>query len=170
MSIELCFFILNHEHSFRISCIRTPLPVTGMVTELIRDNSILIDAVTDTEVSSILDLLRTNKNPEYLEILAVLCVCERSAVPGKQKLITEKLFADDCKNVLFTTKFDKETRAVQLCVSGSGREAIWQPLETYEIACCLSSRTQLLESFLEFSPPMQVLPAVLAWARCYYRC
>ena len=105
---------------------RTPLPVTGMVTELLRDNSTLIEAMGDPQVSSIINLLSVSKNPEYLELLAVLCVCEESAVPGKQALITQKLLRESL-HVLFMTKFNRQTREVLLNVSG--RKDDWQSLE-----------------------------------------
>jgi inositol 1,4,5-triphosphate receptor type 1 len=54
----------------------SPTEVEDMYTELVRDNSFLIEALTNTEIDFFIESLTRDKNPAYLEFLHALCACE----------------------------------------------------------------------------------------------
>jgi hypothetical protein len=62
----------------------TPLLVEEMLTELVQDNIEIIHVIDERDVDEIIKHLNHKKDPNFLRFLSVLCVCEDSAVHGKQ--------------------------------------------------------------------------------------
>jgi hypothetical protein len=63
-----------------VHCFRSPLLVEELLTELVRDNIEIIHVINEADIDVIVDLVKRKKNPDFLEFLAALCVCEGSAV------------------------------------------------------------------------------------------
>jgi hypothetical protein len=100
-----------------------------MFTQLITDNEEIILAMQDQEVSKIIQLLQSEKNPDYLNLLAALCVCEESAMHEHQERITRMLLQESSKGVVFITEFHKAQDDVLVSVSGKCDD--WQSLRRY---------------------------------------
>jgi hypothetical protein len=89
---RLMSFVSSQSH--HQCCLRTPLHVEEMFTELIRDNEEIIMAMGEREVTHIIKLLRGDKNPDYLSLLSALCTCEEAAMGEHQQLITKRLLEE----------------------------------------------------------------------------
>ncbi|XP_077862152.1 inositol 1,4,5-trisphosphate-gated calcium channel ITPR1-like [Saccoglossus kowalevskii] len=62
---------------------------TRMVMELFRDNRKTIDRATTKHIDNYVELLRKNKNYNYLDLLGVLCVCDGVSIIDNQQYITD---------------------------------------------------------------------------------
>jgi inositol 1,4,5-triphosphate receptor type 1 len=85
------------------------LNVAQMIVELIRDNRKIVDRISKQQITEFIQLLRSYKvspdsklkdchrivlqNFRYLDLLAVLCVCDGVAIPDNQTFITDRLLA-----------------------------------------------------------------------------
>lgn len=47
-----------------------------MYTELVRDNNKIVHAIGEEEMLAFVNLLKVDKQPDYLDFLSVLCECE----------------------------------------------------------------------------------------------
>ncbi|PVD21456.1 hypothetical protein C0Q70_19629 [Pomacea canaliculata] len=63
------------------------LNVAQMIVELIRDKRKIVDRITHTHVQNFIQLLRSNQNYRFLDLLQVLCVCDGVAIPNNQTYI-----------------------------------------------------------------------------------
>jgi len=76
-----------------------------MLRNLLRDNTPIVDRIADENIEYFITWLVKQKNPDYLDFLSVLCVCEGRAMSRNQTLIMEKLMAAQQKQtVLMITK------------------------------------------------------------------
>ena len=96
--------------------------------EMILDNDEIIDSMGDTEVQLIVDLLKKDKNPAFLEILCNLCECNETAKIGHQNRIVRMLL-EHSKGVIYTTKLLPNKEDVHISVSGFGND--WQSLREF---------------------------------------
>ena len=64
--------------------IGTPLLVEEMLTELVRDNIEIIHVINEQDIDVIIKHVKHKKDPNFLRFLAVLCVCDDSAVHSHQ--------------------------------------------------------------------------------------
>ncbi|XP_062567417.1 inositol 1,4,5-trisphosphate receptor type 3-like isoform X1 [Saccostrea cucullata] len=65
------------------------LNAAHMVMELIKDNRKIVDRISHAHIDKFVELLQRDKNHRYLDLLAVLCVCDGVSIPDNQKYITE---------------------------------------------------------------------------------
>jgi hypothetical protein len=79
----------------------------------------------DAEVSDLIKLLRKDKNPNYLDLLSALCVCDDASMAQHQDRITRMLLQES-KGVVYLTEFHATDDEV--IVSVSGRRDDWQSL------------------------------------------
>ncbi|KAK6195492.1 hypothetical protein SNE40_000911 [Patella caerulea] len=69
-----------------------------MVMELIRDNRKIVDRVSHEQIDHFIDLLNSEKNYRYLELLGVLCVCDGVSIADNQTYITKKWLIKDTED------------------------------------------------------------------------
>jgi hypothetical protein len=55
-----------------------------MLTELVRDNIEIIHVINEQDIDVIIKHVKHKKDPNFLRFLAVLCVCDDSAVHSHQ--------------------------------------------------------------------------------------
>lgn len=65
------------------------LNAAHMVMELIKDNRKIVDRISHDHINKFVELLQRDKNHRYLDLLAVLCVCDGVSIPDNQIYITE---------------------------------------------------------------------------------
>ncbi|XP_048744986.2 inositol 1,4,5-trisphosphate receptor type 2-like isoform X4 [Ostrea edulis] len=65
------------------------LNAAHMVMELIKDNRKIVDRISHGHIDKFVELLQRDRNHRYLDLLAVLCVCDGVSIPDNQKYITE---------------------------------------------------------------------------------
>ncbi|CAD5117150.1 DgyrCDS5955 [Dimorphilus gyrociliatus] len=73
--------------------------VAKVVIEMIKDKKSVIEKITNKQIISFIKLLKSTKDPLYLQLLHVLCVCKGAAITQKQTLICQKILK--VKNVFF---------------------------------------------------------------------
>jgi hypothetical protein len=117
---DSCFLILIRRS--------TPLPVEGLFAKLISDNLDVINAIQDDEVSQIVQLLRNDKDPDYLDMLAALCVCDGDSVADQQERIT-RILLEFNQDVVYLTEYDSKLQDV--LVSETGKKNDWISLRKY---------------------------------------
>ena len=108
---------------------RTPLQVEKMYNELLRDNDDIIDAIGEEEIQKFVDLLKIDKNPHYLEFLAIICECNETAKIEHQKSIV-KLLLEMSKGVVYLTELTADRADVRISVSGLKTD--WVSLREYD--------------------------------------
>nr|XP_022345635.1 inositol 1,4,5-trisphosphate receptor type 3-like isoform X6 [Crassostrea virginica] len=65
------------------------LNAAHMVMELIKDNRKIVDRISHEHIDKFIELLQRDKNHRYLDLLAVLCVCDGVSIPDNQIYITQ---------------------------------------------------------------------------------
>ena len=76
-----------------------------MLKNLLHDNSQIVDKVSAEHLDYFLAWLVKQKNPDFLDFLGVLCVCEGRAMPHHQADIMKKILAiQDKTPILMTSK------------------------------------------------------------------
>uniref|UniRef100_K1QLV5 Inositol 1,4,5-trisphosphate receptor n=1 Tax=Magallana gigas TaxID=29159 RepID=K1QLV5_MAGGI len=65
------------------------LNAAHMVMELIKDNRKIVDRISHDHINKFVELLQRDKNHRYLDLLAVLCVCDGVSIPDNQIYITQ---------------------------------------------------------------------------------
>ena len=98
-----------------------------MYLEIINNNDDIIDAMGDAEVQLIVDLLKKDKNPAFLEILCNLCECSYTAKIGHQNRIVRMLL-EQTSDVIFSTKLAPSRNDV--LIQQSDKKGGWQSLRT----------------------------------------
>ena len=83
-------YIAAHIPFFQ-SQVGAELAVERMYTELVRDNNQIVHAITDKEIMAFVELLKHDKQPQYLEFLSVLCECNGAPLPHNQEKIAHAL-------------------------------------------------------------------------------
>ena len=71
------------------------LNVENMLTELIRDNDDVIDAIREEQIEQYTRLLKSQRNPAFLDLLSVLCSVDGAAISVNQKKLTDILLVKD---------------------------------------------------------------------------
>ncbi|XP_067668084.1 inositol 1,4,5-trisphosphate-gated calcium channel ITPR2-like [Haliotis asinina] len=115
------------------------LNAAHMVMELIRDNRKIVDRITHEHIDKFIDLLRTDKNYRYLDLLSVLCVCDGVSIADNQKYITEvwlmrqdKSYSNSTKGNCYLTdlgeKIQKD-RGIVYVSTNNGR--LWEKLRDF---------------------------------------
>ncbi|CAG5132423.1 unnamed protein product, partial [Candidula unifasciata] len=66
------------------------LNVAQMIVELIRDKRKIVDRITQHHIEYFIQLLRSNPNYHFLDLLQVLCVCDQVAIPNNQSFIVQQ--------------------------------------------------------------------------------
>ncbi|XP_046366515.2 inositol 1,4,5-trisphosphate receptor type 3-like isoform X5 [Haliotis rufescens] len=66
------------------------LNVASMIVELIRDKRKIVDRITNNHIDIFIQLLRSNQNYRFLDLLQVLCVCDCVAIPNNQSYIVQQ--------------------------------------------------------------------------------
>ncbi|EGD74759.1 inositol 1,4,5-trisphosphate receptor type 3 [Salpingoeca rosetta] len=94
-------YIAAHIPFFQ-SQVGAALEVEKMYTELVRDNNQIVHAITDKEIMMFVNLLKTDKQPQYLEFLSVLCECIGAPLPHNQDKIAKALLIDSNDSVYLT--------------------------------------------------------------------
>jgi hypothetical protein len=105
----------------------SPLPVEHLFADLVSDNIAVIKAVQDHEIQVVVNLLRTAKNPAYLEILSALCVCGKDSVPEQQLRVTNLLLEQN-QDVLYHTEYAATNHDVLVCEESKANT--WVSLRT----------------------------------------
>eukprot|EP00049_Salpingoeca_infusionum_P018394 m.357042 g.357042 ORF g.357042 m.357042 type:complete len:2607 (+) comp17695_c0_seq1:174-7994(+) len=100
------------------------LGMESMLTELIRDNQKLVDLITEEEMAQIVKLLQTDKNPDYLELLSVLCSIEGVAIGENQEKVCRLLLDSTSKPMVYLTRVEDS----RLLVNVSGAQGQWLSL------------------------------------------
>eukprot|EP00043_Microstomoeca_roanoka_P019214 m.213666 g.213666 ORF g.213666 m.213666 type:complete len:2617 (+) comp16958_c0_seq4:400-8250(+) len=100
------------------------LDMETMYTALVDNNQKVVDVLGDTEIQQFVDLLRKDKDPRYLQFLAVLCSVDGVAIGDNQAKICSKLLDDDNAPVYKTRLQDN-----QVAISLDGQS--WQPLTQF---------------------------------------
>eukprot|EP00051_Salpingoeca_urceolata_P021905 m.350050 g.350050 ORF g.350050 m.350050 type:complete len:1958 (+) comp19886_c0_seq3:2025-7898(+) len=103
------------------------LDVEKMYTELVRDNQEIVHRVGRAEVTHFVDLLKTKKNPDYLDFLAALCECNGGPLGTHQNMVTEVLLGDPNAGTVYLTELRPEQNVVEVSVSG-GKSSDWMSL------------------------------------------
>ena len=97
----------------------TKMSVESLINELIRDNQQIVEMCAKDEVERVVKLLHTpdGKDPNYLEFLSVLCVCEEAPVKRLQGIIGELLLRAG-EPPLFNTRVAKGGTGIELTTTG----------------------------------------------------
>lgn len=77
------------------------LNVEKMLSELIRDNDDVIAAIQDEQIEQYISLLKTRRNPSFLDLLSVLCSVEGAANSVNQTKLTNILL--ERENLMYRT-------------------------------------------------------------------
>ena len=99
----------------------TKMSVESLINELIRDNAQLVELCGDAEVKRVVELLtkKDGKDPNYLEFLSVLCVCENAPVKRLQDMIGKWLLRQRGKDApLFNTRVAQRGTGILLTTNG----------------------------------------------------
>ncbi len=99
-----------------------------MYNELIRDNDDIIDAMGDTEIANVVRLVQKDKNPEFLELLSLMCECDERAKKKHQERIVNMLL-ESSKPVVYITELLPSKDEVRISVSGKGDD--WVTLREF---------------------------------------
>jgi len=125
----------------------TNMKVEPMFNELVRDNRKVIQCVTVAEVERIVRMLYGDdgKNPDYLEFLTVLCVCDGAPIRSNQAIVGDVLLAGTVKkpgqSALFLTEVRSmpepvtpgcKQKEVRVSVTGNPKDEV--PLETFALS------------------------------------
>ena len=120
----------------------TNMKVEPMFNELVRDNRKVIQCVTIAEVERIVGMLHGDdgKNPDYLEFLTVLCVCDGAPIRRYQAIVGQVLLMGTVKErgqaALFLTEVRSmpgcNQKEVRVSVTGNPQDEI--PLETFALS------------------------------------
>eukprot|EP00045_Choanoeca_perplexa_P018056 m.276491 g.276491 ORF g.276491 m.276491 type:complete len:2614 (+) comp17698_c0_seq3:125-7966(+) len=78
------------------------LNVEKMLSELIRDNDDVIDAIEDEQIEQYVQLLKTRRNPAFLDLFSVLCSVEGAANSVNQEKLTNVLLVRE--NLMYRTE------------------------------------------------------------------
>ena len=77
----------------------------GMLRNLLRDNTFIVDRVGEENIQYFLGWLVKQKNPDFLDFLGVLCVCEGRGMPQNQTKIMNKIILTlEKHSILLTSK------------------------------------------------------------------
>ena len=77
-----------------------------MLRNLLRDNTRIVDRIGEENIEYFITWLIKQKNPDYLDFLSVLCVCEGKGMPRNQTMIMKKLLAAEAKqSILISSKY-----------------------------------------------------------------
>lgn len=99
------------------------LDVGPVYTELVRDNGKIVANIGKKEIAKFIDLLHREKHYQYLDFLAVLCVCEDAPLGLNQSQIT-KMLLEDSKDLVYLTELQPKG-GVSISMDGGSR---WEPL------------------------------------------
>ncbi|XP_065902252.1 inositol 1,4,5-trisphosphate receptor type 2-like [Dysidea avara] len=80
-----------------------------MLTELVRDNSLIVSKFDEKEVDAIIKKLIDSKDHRFFDYLGVLCVCNDRPIPENQDMIIKKLVLHYGEELFYLT----EVRDVQ---------------------------------------------------------
>jgi hypothetical protein len=94
----------------------TQLTMEDMYIELIRDNHEILDAMDDAEIQRIIELLKKNKRPEFMEILCFICVCNDLPEIKHQDRIV-RLLLEQNTDLLYETRLINEDAGVEIRMS-----------------------------------------------------
>jgi len=92
--------------------------VEKMYTELVKDNPIVVHSITDREMQAFVDLLRHDKDGDYLDFLSVLCEVAGGPVPSNQERICRMLLQES-QNSVYLTELDRDRREVMVNLTGA---------------------------------------------------
>ncbi|XP_065909470.1 inositol 1,4,5-trisphosphate-gated calcium channel ITPR1-like [Dysidea avara] len=84
-----------------------------MLTELVRDNSLIISKFGKDKVDSIIHWLIDSKNSYFFDYLGVLCVCNDRPIPENQDNIIEKLVKQHGQELFYLTEVHRVEEVVQ---------------------------------------------------------
>jgi len=102
--------------------------VERMYTDLVQDNARIVNAIGDAEIEGIIRLLKTDKNPDYLDFLTTLTSVEGVGIGTNQEKIASYLLRDN-EAMVYLTELDKEKGEVMVNTTGSPTG--WQPLRVF---------------------------------------
>eukprot|EP00049_Salpingoeca_infusionum_P011225 m.193039 g.193039 ORF g.193039 m.193039 type:complete len:2533 (-) comp14875_c0_seq1:808-8406(-) len=117
-------YIAAHIPFFQ-SQVGSELHVESMYTELVRDNSQIVHAITKSEIDAFVSLLQKDKQAHYLDFLGVLCECENAPLPDNQDLIAQALLKDT-RSAVFLTEVNAQGDGVDVSMDGG---ATWISLQ-----------------------------------------
>ncbi|XP_041375271.1 inositol 1,4,5-trisphosphate receptor type 1-like [Gigantopelta aegis] len=107
------------------------LNVASMIVELIRDKRKIVDRITKSHIDTFIELLRTNQNYRFLDLLQVLCVCDHVAIPNNQTYIVQhwlRTYKDSVYLMDRGQNINKRPNIVYVSCDGS---STWLPLHTF---------------------------------------
>lgn len=104
------------------------LGMERMYTELVMDNNDVVEKIEDEEIQKMVDLLRQNKNPDYLDFFSVLCSVERAAI-GENQAKLVKLLMGDNDGLVYHMRLDTDRREVVVNTTGDPNH--WVSLRTF---------------------------------------
>ena len=108
--------------------------VEKMYTELVRDNNKIISNMGPEEMGGFIELLKHDKNADYLEWLSVLCECEGVPIGANQSAICRGLLEETAGNVyVYLTELNRAKGDVEVSTCGRPVEKAddWIPLRTF---------------------------------------
>nr|XP_022341730.1 inositol 1,4,5-trisphosphate receptor type 2-like isoform X3 [Crassostrea virginica] len=107
------------------------LNVAQMIVELIRDKRKIVDRITKNNIDTFLQLLRTNKNYRFLDLLQVLCVCDGVAIPNNQSYIVEQWLRESRDSVYLTERGQNINKRPNIVYVSTDQGTTWVPLHLF---------------------------------------
>ncbi|XP_062618413.1 inositol 1,4,5-trisphosphate receptor type 1-like [Saccostrea cucullata] len=107
------------------------LNVAQMIVELIRDKRKIVDRITKNNIDTFLQLLRTNQNYRFLDLLHVLCVCDGVAIPNNQTYIVDQWLRESRDSVYLTDRGQNINKRPNIVYVSTDQGRTWVPLHVF---------------------------------------
>ncbi|KAK3085572.1 hypothetical protein FSP39_005468 [Pinctada imbricata] len=107
------------------------LNVAQMIVELIRDKRKIVDRITKNNIDTFIELLRTNQNYRFLDLLQVLCVCDGVAIPNNQSYIVETWLRQYRDSVYLTDRGQNINKRPNIVYISYDNAETWVPLHLF---------------------------------------
>nr|XP_019924346.2 inositol 1,4,5-trisphosphate receptor type 1 isoform X2 [Crassostrea gigas] len=107
------------------------LNVAQMIVELIRDKRKIVDRITKNNIDTFLQLLRTNQNYRFLDLLQVLCVCDGVAIPNNQTYIVDQWLRESRDSVYLTERGQNINKRPNIVYVSTDQGRTWVPLHLF---------------------------------------
>ena len=116
---------------------------TEVIRAIYTNNNILLEAVRASDISVFIEMIALSKQPQFVNLLEALCLCEGSPVPSNQNAIVTALFEENLD--LLPTVVDGGNGMLDLVVAKD--KDFPDPVRLSDVSCAEGRTVDDLEDF-----------------------